>query len=631
MPQQADHLYEFGPFRLDVAERLLRRQGQVVPLTAKVFDLLVVLVENRGRLVEKDYLLKTIWPDSFVEEANLSVNVSALRKALGELPNNPQYVETVPKRGYRFVAPVKEAADGASSSGVEERTKSAPEPAPTEAPRPRRGWLLGVAAALLVLCGAGAYLVLQNVHKADGLLVTDIRSIAVLPFLPLAGDESQNYLGLGMADALITRLSNIRRVTVRATSAVLKYSSSKDLLAAGRELGVDALVEGRIQRQDRNIRVTVQLLRVRDGAPLWAQTFDDSFTNIFQVQDSISEKIAGAISLKLSEPERQSLTKRHTENTEAYQLYLQGLYFASKRTQQGTATAIQYYQQAAAKDPEYALPYAGMASCYITQAGVGLGEELREKARMAAMKASNLDPGLAEAHVALGQVLMRGDWDWAGAGRAFDRAITIDGNLAPAHWAKSTLLTAQGRHEEAIREMEMACSLDPASPAMRSDLGWTLYCARRYDEAIQYSRKAVEMDPWSFTAHRELAKEYLVKSMYAEAIGECRKTLDLVGGRRSRELADLGYAYAVSGNQAEAQAILAELKQGSRNEAPPYYALAVLQASLGEKDAAFESLENACRQRLSRPIWMKVDPVLDPLRRDSRFRDLLRRNRLASE
>jgi TolB-like protein/tetratricopeptide (TPR) repeat protein len=475
-------------------------------------------------------------------------------------------------------------------------------------------------------------LLARGVHKADQPLAAEIRSMAVLPFQPLAGDDSQNYLGLGMADALITRLSNLRRVTVRPTSAVLKYSNAKDSVAAARELAVDVVVDGHIQRQGQNVRVTVQLLRVRDGVPLWAQTFDDYFTNIFQVQDSISEKIAAALSLRLSEPERRILTKRHTENTEAYQLYLQGRYFASKRTADGTLAAIDYYRKAAAKDPEYALPYAGLASSYITQAGVGMGAELRGEARVAAMRAINLDPELAEAHVALGEVLMRADWDWAGAGRTFDRAIATDANLATAHWAKSTLLTALGRHEDAIREMELASRLDPASAGLRSDLGWTYYCARRYEEAIQYSRKAVEMDPWAFTAHRELAKEYLVKAMHEEAIEEARKVLELVGSRRSRELADLGDAYAVAGRQAEARAILTELKERGRTEnPPPSYAIAVLQARLGEKDAAFESLENACRHRLARGIWMKVDPELDSLRADPRFGELLRRVHLASE
>ena len=633
MANKAKGLFEFGPFQLDATERRLwRDRTEPVQLPPKVFDLLVLLVENRGRLLEKSFLLESLWPGTFVEEANLSVNISLLRKALGEGAGGT-YIETVPKRGYRFVANVTEVTGPAEElpaivepqQPIEIAAKyEIPTAQVPGSPKRRRIWALAGCLVVVTLVG---WLVWKEIPRRSR--VARINSIAVLPFRSLGGSVDHDYLGLGMADAVVTRLTAIPRITVRPTSAVVKYlKSNQDPLAVGRELQVDAVLVGQIQEHEKRIRVTVSLFCLPDGWALWAEKFDDNFTNIFAVQDAISEKIANSLAFKVTEEERQQLTKRSTENTEAYQLYLQGQYLATKRFGESGHKAIEYYQQAVSKDPDYAAAYAALAYSAVLQAGEGGDEALKNQARMAAMKAISLDNQLADAHTALGDVLMRLDWDWTGADRAFTKAIAINGNLATAHAAKSILLTAFARHDEAIREMETACRLDPSSAILRSDLAWTLHFARRYEEAASESRKAVQLDPWSYTPQRQLSKALMMLGKYDEALNEAKKALDITGGHSRRVLAELGKVYAASGKTSEARAILKEVRTGNWNQPEPHYEVAVLLASLGEKATALDSLKTAIDLMLTRVVWIKSDPDLDNLRQEPRFEEFLRRMRL---
>jgi len=374
--------------------------------------------------------------------------------------------------------------------------------------------------------------------------------------------------------------------------------------------------------------VTVRLCRVSDGKTLWSDKFDDYFSNIFAVQYTISEKVADALALKLTEAERTHMNKRSTESAEAYQLYLQGLYLSSKRINQATLSALEYYEKATEKDPDYALAYAALASASVLRAGEAGDEKLRDKARTAALKAIGLDPQLADAQVALGQILMRTDWDWPGAERAFSQAIKINPNLASAHAALSTLLTAFGRFDEANREMELACRLDPTSANLRSDLAWTLHIGRRYSDAVEEARKAVKLDTWSYTPRRQLSKALLMLGRYDQALQEAHKALDIAGSRNRRVLAEFGNAQALSGQVAEAKATLRDVREGNWADPEPHYEVAVLSAALHEPDRAIESLTSAVNLRLTRVIWMNVDPDLETLRHDPRFQDLLRKMRL---
>jgi DNA-binding winged helix-turn-helix (wHTH) protein/TolB-like protein/tetratricopeptide (TPR) repeat protein len=622
MANKTQGVFRFAEFRLDAAEKRLLRGAEPVALPPKVFDLLLLLVSNPGKLLDKEYLLATLWPGTFVEESNLSVNVSALRRALGEGAGQSRFIETVPKRGYRFVAGVS----------LEELPADSPAPSPTAPPiaasPPRAAMSKTTVRVCVVALSLGlAALAGWGVRR----FAAAPRSIAVLPFVPLDGGEAQKYLGLGMADAIITRLTALGKIDVRPTSAVMKYAGAiPDTAEAGRDLQVDALLHGRVQHQANQVRITVQLVRVRDGKQLWAETFDDGFANIFALQDAIAERTARALELPMTESDHRNMTRRGTDNTEAYRWFIQGQYLASKRLHEATLGAIDHFERAIALDGNYAQPYAALASSYLIRAGEGFSGDLREKAKSAALRAIALDANLAEAHLALGQTLMRAEWDWAAAERSFRRALELNAQLAPVHASLSTLATALGRHEEAVRSMERAVALDPASASLRSDLAWTNLFARRTGAALEHARKAVDLDPWSYSAHRQLSKALTIGGSHNEAIAEARKALDINGGRRRRVIAELAKAFAAAGRKQEAEAILLDVEREGWTEPEPHYELAVAYAALGDHTRAVELLEKAVAERLSRTIWMAFDPELDALRAEPRFRKLIERMRLPS-
>jgi serine/threonine-protein kinase len=430
-----------------------------------------------------------------------------------------------------------------------------------------------------------------------------------------------------MSDAIIRKLSSIGKVTVRPTSAVERFQGrAVDPVAAGRQLMVDAVLDGTIQHVNNAIRISVQLVRVSDGSPLWADHFDDYFTNIFQVQDTISEKIAAALSMKLTESEHSRMAKRQTSNIEAYQLYLKGHYCESRRTPDTLdEVCIALYEQAIAKDPEYALAYTGLSSAYMDIAGIEGRPDATAKARSAAERAKALDDSLPEAHLARGNVFFRGDWDWLAAEREFDRALELDPRSSLAHWYMALLSLAMGHNERGLAEMIQAQLLDPASESLHDDLGWAYYLNRRYSDAVAESKMAVALDPQSISAHHQLGKDYLQLRKFEDANAEFRATIKLNELRRG--FADLGQLYALTGKTAQARAVLNELERSDakRRTYETEYMRSVLLASLGDKDAAFQQLETAVSRKLSRAIWMRVDPDLDPLRTDPRFDALLRR------
>ena len=624
-------IYEFGPFRLEVAERRLLRDGEVVSLSPRLFDLLAVLVERHGRLLEKDELLRLIWPDSFVEEANLNVNVSALRRALGDTPSAPRYIETVPRRGYRFVGEVREAAAGEEVPGEEVARPPAPaaEPAPPLRRRaPGRAAIAMVVVALVAVVVAVAWRFGTQSDRQSGL--AGLRTIAVLPFTPLGEGTSDATLELGMADALITKLSNLPEITVRPTSAVAKYSEVRaDPLEAGREMQVDAVLEGRVQRAGDRIRVTVQLVRVSDGAPLWADRFDDYFTNIFAVQDSISERMAEALRLRLTPDLERRIAKRHTESVEAYQLYLQGRYFAGKMTPDSLARSIELYDAALATDPDYPLAYASLAEANLNLARYGVdAPAAATRARAAAEKALAMDPVLSDGYYARGSVAFDVDWNFPAAERDLKRAIELNPRHADARTAYASLLTALGRHDEAIREIEEARRLDPVSQSVLGGHVVALIEARRLDEAVATARAAVDLDPRSLLARRELAEAYIAKGMYAEAIAECEKEVDL-GGLKAKP-AILGYAYARAGRRADAEAILAERRRDLGQPGVTNYGIALVYAGLGDREQALAWLEKAVAAHEAPVAMLNVDAYWDDLRPDPRFAALARRVGLAT-
>lgn len=654
MSRRARQLYEFGDFKLDPAERLLLRGDEVIPLKAKVFDILVLMVQNSGRLLEKEWLLETLWPGSFVEESNLNVNISALRKALGETPSDPRYIETVPKRGYRFVASVKEivipdevslvALDTEPLEAVESKleadrlTGEFPVEAQTEAAditagdttvastrgiqkRPLISAATIAAAAITLIAIVGAYLFITRAKGKDT-GIAGVRTIAVLPFKTVTSQESDVALGMGMADALIMRLSTLQKLTVRPVSTVLKYSQSdQDPLEAGRALGVDVILTGLVQKDGKNIRISTQMLRVSDGATLWTEKFDDYFTNVFAVQDSISEKMASALSIRLSGAEQQRLAKRYTENTEAYQLYLQGQYYHNRLV---TDKALSLYLEAIEKDPEYPLPYTSIVSLYIGLANVGDNrEEYIRKAREAANRAISLDPNLSDSYEALGTVYYVIDWDFANGEKAFQRSIELNPGNSNAHYSYATLLSRLGRHEEAFHEMDLAIRFDPVSAYIHADYATLLINARRYDEALDETKKALELDPNFLSVYFPVARIYVAKSMYEEALDAQRKVMQNSTYRKPRWYS--AYIYARAGKRAEAEKILHDDEETDSPSVWKPYFIAMTYAALGERDRAFEWLEKAFAKRSVGLTSLKIEYEWDPIRSDPRFNDLIRR------
>jgi DNA-binding winged helix-turn-helix (wHTH) protein/TolB-like protein/Tfp pilus assembly protein PilF len=648
MDKQDRCLYEFGPFRLDLAERLLLREDEPLPLTPIVFETLVVLVQRRGHLVERDELLKSLWPESFVEEGNLTNNISTLRKALGESKGNPQYIETVPKRGYRFIADVREVGGEGSELVVEryiksrivveqeEDTGAETEIAPVFTPkviaakpsghraRFRQSLVLAACFVLLGVAGLTAYFWRAG-RSGAALLGSTVKSIAVLPFKPLVAESRDESFELGMADTLITKLGGIRGVIVRPTSAVRRYTGlEQDAVAAGRELQVDAVLDGSLQWSDERVRVRVRLLSVRDGATLWAYQCDEYCTDIFAAQDAISEKLAGALAVKLTSEEREFLAKRYTSNPAAYQAYVKGRLLWDNRTHDALKKALEYFNQAIASDPNYALAYAGLADTYNFLGSFDFlpPKESSPKAIRFATRALELDEGLAEAHTALASLLADYHRNWPEAEKHFKRAMALNSSYVTAHEWYALYLSCLGRHDEAIVEAERAQRLDPLSLGTNAGLGTRYYFAGRYNRAIEQYRKTLAIDPNFPLAHFCIGLVFERQGRYEEALAEARQARAL-GMKAASAL--IGYIYAVSGRRREARQVLDELNELSKREHVPAFARAYIYVGLGDKERAFELLEKAYADREWQLWLLKEEKMFDPLRSDSRFQGLLRR------
>jgi DNA-binding winged helix-turn-helix (wHTH) protein/TolB-like protein/Tfp pilus assembly protein PilF len=635
-------LYEFGPFQLDPAERLLLHKGRPVPVTPKAFDMLVVFVERSGHLVDKEELMSAVWPDSFVEEGNLCVTVSLLRKALSVDPDEHKYIETVSKRGYRFSAGVKQLSSESfppaqvlqvDETAIIEVNRNAPTALtpppfvpPHTLPLASRWRVLFLAAGLIIAALISSRVLLTRV-KATVQPTIAVRSFAILPFQTLGAKSDDEYLGLGVADAVITKLANSGKIVVRPTSAIQKYAgANQDPLVAGREQAVDAVLGGRIQREGDRIRLTVQLIRVRDGAQLWADSIDEKFTNIFAVEDEVSEQVAQSIRLKLTGEEKKRFSKRSTGSREAYQAYIKGRYFWNKRTEDGIAKGLNYFQQAIALDPNFAEAYVGIADSYATLGLYSLRapKEAFPAAKDAARKALEMDDGLAEAHATLGLIYFYYDWNGLAAENEFRKAFDGNANYAMAHSWNGENLVAMGRFPEALQEASFAQEDDPLSLIINTNAGWTQFLAGHRDQAIETLKKAIEIDPTFPRAHFRLGSVYEQMGMYDKAIAELQKAVQLSDGNSYYE-GSLGHSYAVSGDIAGAHKVLDLLQKRNGKEHVPAYAIAAVYAGLGETEPAFASLKNAFEDRSASMVFLKMDPAFATLHSDPRFAQLTQR------
>jgi DNA-binding winged helix-turn-helix (wHTH) protein/TolB-like protein/tetratricopeptide (TPR) repeat protein len=636
------NLYQFGAFRLDTQEQRLLSDGKPVPLTPKSFELLRVLVENPGRLLHKDELLKLVWPDSYVEEGNLSHHVFALRKALGDEKLSAQYIETVPRRGYRFIADVQEVKETVVREAPVVRDPLAAQSRATgTAPLTDgvsqlsgmsvhgRRWSLGatVSAAAILLAmifGVVGYRWrVVNVHSAAS---SAPRQIAVLPFKPIVVTDRDESLEWGMAETLITRLGGVSEIGVRPFSAMRRYGSlDQDPAAAGRELGVEAVLDGSMQRVGGRIRVTARLIRTIDGVPLWVRTFDENVSDIFALQDSISEQVVGSLIPELTTQARSHFGTRGTDDADAYQLYLRGRYFWNKRTKESLKNAIEYFGRALAKDPEYALAYSGIADCYIIRHDLPPHDRM-PKARDAATKALQINPNLGEAHLSLARVKGYYEWDRAGAERELRRAIEIDSRSGDAYRTLAIHLMWVRRFDEAEDANRRAQELDPLSVTVNKQAAWLAFHRRQYDKAIALYRSVLELDPHFPQAQREIGLAYLQAGQYQEAQQALRTSLEQPENYfKSTNAADLAHAYAIAGDRREALRILATLQRSPGDDYVDPADVAVIYVGLGDKERALEWLRRAYDEHSYWLSWLGVDPRWDPLRSDSRFREVEQR------
>lgn len=560
---QTKLLYEFGPFRVDTRERRLLRAGEVVPLTPKVFDILLILVKNSGHILGKDDVMKAVWPDAVVEEANISRNISTLRKALGESPHECQYIETIPWRGYRFVANVKEVRDPYANPAID--------------------------------------------------------SIAVLPFVDVTPNADTDFLSDGITESLIAKLSQLTNLKVMSRNSVFRFKGREtDAQAAGRELKVRAVLTGRVADRGDLLSISVELVDASDGRHIWGAQYMRKPADIFTMQETISREIAEKLRLKLTSDERQRLTKRHTENTEAYLLYLRGRYHFNKLTMAGVQKGIEYFHQAIDIDPGYALAYAGLGDGHNYLAHP-------TEAKKAVVRALELDETLGEAHASSGFFRFLYDWDFAGAESEFKQALELNSNYAESHHWYAVYLANMGRHDEASGEAKRAVELDPLSLLMNMTPALNCYVARQYDQAVEALLKVIDMEPNFPAAHSVLGSVYEQKGMYEKAIAEYQRVMQLSAGVATVEAtmkAIIGRAYAGWGKTRETIKLIAGLTTGG--DVTPFL-MAEVYSSLGEKDQAFECLNKAYEQRDVQLVSLKVTPTLDSLRADARFADLVRR------
>jgi TolB-like protein/DNA-binding winged helix-turn-helix (wHTH) protein/Tfp pilus assembly protein PilF len=645
----AHQLYVFGPFRLDPAERLLLREGEPVALTPKCFDLLVMLVENSGHLLEKQELLDRIWPGQFVEEANLSFNISSLRKALGQVQSGDRFIETVPKKGFRFVADVEKRRRDevgieptveigkAEVTALEHEELQVPssEARTIDAVTPKvvkggRGFSLGRVSLLILASVVLAILIYalftRGRHSSPQ---PRIASIVVLPLQNLSDNANEEYFADGMTDALIGDLAKIGELRVISRTSSMHYKGTKKSLPEiAAELKVDAVVEGTIQRSGERVRIRAQLIHAATDEHLWVQTYERDLRDVLELQSEIAQAIARQVQIKLSPAEQARLTPRRPVHPRALDAYLQGRYlFWNKRTVENLQKSIEYFQSAIREDSNYALAYAGLADCYAALGNVqfsGLPPmEARARAEEAAVKALELDSSLAEAHSALGTV-KHFSWNWAAAEQEFKRAIELNPSYANAHNSYASFLMSQGRIDESLAASSRARELDPLSLSISVQRGFLLENARRYDEAIEQLNRVVALDQNHYQAHWMLGHTYAVNGQFDQAIGAAEKAVAL-SERAPGALGMLGMIYGLAGRKADAVRILNELLELNQRRYVTPAALAYVYIGLSDEDQAFVWLEKAYQERSNFLAYLKVVPVADPLRSDPRFADLVRR------
>ena len=574
-------IYEFGGFRLESVQRRLLYQGKAVPLKPKVLDLLQFLVERRGELIVKEDLMKEIWPDTIVEENNITVSMSILRKILGEDRENPKFIETVPRRGYRFVAEVVETIEIPIKETTERPTEPQEEP---------------------------------------------IDSLAVLPMEGASHDFSSEYLSDGITESIINMLSRIPKLRVLACSTVFRFKGKDtDPQQVGTLLNVKAVMMIRVIRLEEKLIIRSQLVKVSDGSQLWGEQYCRDPSDILAIQEEIAKAITESLKFKLTLYDKISLTKQSTYSVEAYNLYLRGRYFWNKFSKQWVLKAIKVFEEAIAIDSGYALAYCGLADAYFRLSNVHVPPRVAlPLAKENALRAVEIDENLAEAHSSLGLVKVYYDHDWNGAESEFRKALKLNPDLVSAHQRFGSYLTFMGRFEESIRHYEIARDLDPLSLQINMNLATTYYLRGEYDRAIKHLTMTCELDPNFIPTHFVLGSVYVQQGRLQEAIEEFKFCYQL-DEEAYLALGFMGYAHALANQHAEAETLLEVLQEISQRKYVSPYSMLLIHLGLGPQERVFELLEQLYDERNDFLVWLKVSPELKSVRNEPRFKNFMRK------
>jgi DNA-binding winged helix-turn-helix (wHTH) protein/tetratricopeptide (TPR) repeat protein len=580
----APKVFEFNGFRLEEAQSRLVFNDQPIPLKPKVLDLLLFLIERRGQLVAKEELMREVWPDAIVEENNLTVSMSVLRKILGEDRENPKFIETVPRRGYRFVAEVTEVSNEPRAPA---ETRKTVETEPQEEP---------------------------------------IDSLAVLPMEGPSKDFNEEYLSEGITESIINVLSRIPKLRVLACSTVFRFKG-KDThpQEVGQMLNVKAVMMIRVITLGEKLIIRSELVKVSDGSQLWGEQYNRNPSDLLAVQEEIAKAITESLKFKLTRNDQISLSKQPTYNSEAYNLYLRGRYFWNKYSKEWVLKAIEVFKQAIAIDSNYALAYCGLADCYFRMSNIHFSpREALPKAKEAALRAVEIDDNLAEAHSSLGLLKVYYDYDWSGAEREFRKALRLNPDLVLGHQRFGSYLTFMGRFEESIRHYETALEIDPFSLQINMNLATTYYLRGEHERAISHLRKTNELEPNYMPTRFVLGCAYIQQGRLEEAIEEF-KAIYKLDEEAYLALGFMGYTHALAGQRAEAETLLNILEEIAQRKYVSPYSMLVIHLELGPEERVFELLEQLYEEHNDWLVWFKVAPELKRLRNDPRFKDLLRR------
>ena len=620
------NVVRFGVFEFDPHAEELRRGGLRVRLEGQPFAILKMLIARPGELITREELQKELWPaDTFVDfEHSLNAAVKRLRASLNDSAEHPRYIETLPRRGYRFIAPVNGGA-AQSEDPVSLTMPSATRP--SSVLRTRNLWLAALLAALIVAVISLGWRHWRQPPASPTAPV--IRSLAVLPLQNLSGDPSQEYFADGMTEELIGRLAQIHGLRVISRTSAMHFKNTQ--LSApeiAKNLGVEVILEGSVIREGNQVRVHAQLIRAATDEHIWAEEYQREYRSVLAIQEEVARSIAEQIEVRLTPTERASLVSTQPVNPEAHEDYLKGRYYFNQRTQDSLNKSIAYFQQAIARDPKYTLGYCGLADAYALlgfRGGVPSKNALL-RAKAAALKAINLDDSLAEPHASLAFISETFEWDWATAEREYKRALDLNPSDARTHHWYAGYLMYVGRFDEGIAEAKRARDLDPLSLPVNNALAGRLLVAGRVDEALKQVQKTLEIDPYFAPAHQTMGWAYLNMGRHKEAIQEFQKALQLSGTDDKDLMVDLGFAYATTGNRDEARKILAKLKTLHAHGLVPSGSIGILYGALGELDMAFAWLDKAYQERDPELTYLKVPGRrFAPLRHDPRFQQLVRR------